>query len=157
MNTEQTHREYPFDTDNIGKGSVVTAAFVADAYGVKVGTQEHAFKMLDAARFIERRLGERGERVVVRQQRGDLHVLTDDAAIPYTAARFKSAISEAARAHVNGSKVDRSKVTSPELLKDHDRNQEVQGRMLAAARRERRALPPAPVQRSTPLLPERKP
>jgi hypothetical protein len=154
MAEEQQATEYPITTTHLRKGSIVSVEVLEEAFGVKRGTDAFQLAALRAADYITKRLAQRGEMVTVAQRKCNLVILTDTEASSYNEQRFDTEIGSAARALRRMAAVDRSQVDATRLAA-HDRALEVRGRMLAAARRERRQASLAPHKRETPALPRR--
>lgn len=149
MSDEQRAREYPIETDGLHKGSVVDSATIELAFGVKVGTDKFHLAVLQCQEYIERRLAERGEIVVTRQDKNDVRICTDSEAAKYTEREFRAGMRKMARHYRKMTTVDRSNLTDEER-EAHDRRLEVNGRTLSAMRsvRKPQALP---TRRATPL------
>lgn len=148
-------REYPFETDVLDKGSIVTIQTVEGAYGVKFGTDEYQLAALRASAYIERRFRERGLVVTVVQRKGNVHILTDQEAAEENRRQFDLKLKGAARAHVRNVGVDRGNLPEGDRAK-HDRSLETQGRQLAAMRQAKKLPTPTAHQRTTPLIPSAK-
>lgn len=144
--------EYPFDTDHLRKGSVVSREVVAEAYGVKVDDRDYWKAHMRALAYVERRLRERGEPATVVTRDGGIAVLTDDEASIYNASRFEGRVDGMRRDHGRMQEVDRGAV-APARVAAHDVALVGMGRQLGAVVRARRELvPPKPTQRATPGL-----
>lgn len=153
----ETHTtEYPLQTDHLVKGSVITASVIEEAFQVKRGTDAYQLAAMRAAEYIAHRLADRGESVTIAQRKHDLVILTDDEAIGHNAQQFKIAIRKARRSHTRQLAVDRSQVSTPELLKQHDRNIAVGGHVLQSISRATREITAAVRQRDTPGIAEAK-
>lgn len=146
--------EYPLATDHLVKGSTVAVEDIERAFGVVRDTKAYGLACMDAASYIERRFLDRGEVVMVRQDRGALRVLLDEEVPAYAAKLVRDGLRRVGRAHVRQSGADRSKMTDA-TRERHDRQLEVQGRTLSAITREQRreVKPPPPTPRLTPGLP----
>jgi hypothetical protein len=148
-------REYPFDTEELVKGSRIDASLIEHAYGVKRDHDRYRMAQLKAKEFVVRRLLERGLVVTVKCELHDLVILTEEDASPYNEREVSRGFRKAVRAHGRMLGADRSEL-SPTTLARHDRVIEANGRGLSAFRRERR-LAAAPRERQTPVpaLPEK--
>lgn len=143
--------EYPLATDDLSKGSVVPTEVIERAFRVQRDTKDFQLALLRASDFIARRFRDRGEVVFVTQERGSLRVLTDEEAVSYGAKLFRQGVRMAAHAHARQSAADRA-LMSEATRAEHDRSLEVQGRMLSAMRKERRAPVVEAAKRATPVL-----
>lgn len=151
MSDEHRAREYPIETDGLRKGSVIDAATIEQAFGVRVGTDKFHLAMLQCQEYVERRLAERGEVVVTRQDKNDIRICTDNEAVDYTEREFRRGIRKMARHFAKQRTIDRANLTDEKLGK-HDRSLEVNGRTMSAVRVARKPTA-LPVKRATPLPP----
>jgi hypothetical protein len=142
--------KYPFDTDDLVKGSVIPAAAIELAYGVQRGTDKYGLALMNARVHVANAFRARGEVVTVTQRKHDLVVLDDPSAADYNARRFWREIGSAAQCHVRQLGVDRSRL-SEEQVKRHDGSLTTQGRVLGAVR-EARKITLVPRERQTPGL-----
>lgn len=147
--------EYPIPTSDLRKGDIVSVDQIEEAFRVARGTDAYQLAARRASDYIVQRLAERGLHVTIAQRKHSLMILTDEEASTYNAHRFDLELGGAGRALRRLAEVDRSQLSSGRIV-DHDRALEVRGRMLAAARRERRQLQPKPHERTTPGLPPSK-
>lgn len=146
-------REYPFDTDELTKGSIVPPDVIESAYGVKRGTDRYAFATLRASEYVERRFADRGQVVTVVIRKDALHILTDEEAVGHNRASFRAGARKMRRANMRQAGSDRA-LMSEATRAEHDRDLEVSGRVLGAMSKElgRRVIA-QPVKRNTPLPP----
>lgn len=153
MNDEaQKVREYPIETDSLAKGSRISGAVIAEAFGVRVGTTKFGIALMQAGLYIERRLSERGLDVVTAQNKNDLVILTDEEAVNHTASGFRAGLRRAFRNNRKGRLIDRAALA--EATRDkHDRELELQGRVTSAIRSARATFAAIPSKRATPLPP----
>jgi len=142
--------KYPIQTDHLVKGSIIPAQTIERAFNVQRGTDAYQLAAMRAGKYIEDSFEDRGELVTVVQRRHDLVVLTDDEAVGHNARQFRVGIRKAARSHRRALAVDRAQI-SPVRLQEHDRNLEVNGRILSAIRTAKREILPSPRPRETPL------
>jgi hypothetical protein len=147
--------EFPLKTDHLVKGSVVSVETIEEAFQVGRDARVYQLAILRASEYIAQRFADRGEVVFVAQVHGSLRVLTDEEAPAYGAKLFREGMRKAGHAHARQAAANRA-MMSAATLAIHDRDLEVQGRMLAAATRERRSLTPKPTARQTPRLKERR-
>lgn len=143
--------EYPIATDDLIKGSTVSVEVIERAFGAHRDTKQYQLAAMRAAEYIARRFADRGEVVFVAQEKGALRILTDEEAPAYAAKLFREGMRKAGHAHARQLGADRSQM-SDEVRSAHDRALEVQGRMLSAARKERRAPALVAAKRQTPSL-----
>ena len=151
MQDDEVHEatEFPIKTDHLVKGSVIAVDVIEAAFGNKRETQRYQLDLMSVQDYVERRFADRGEVVFVIQEKGALRILTDEEAPAYAAKLFREGIRRAGRAHRRQLGADRSQMSDPTRV-THDRQLEVQGRMLAAAAKERRSIAPSPSERQTP-------
>lgn len=143
--------EYPIPTDHLRKGDRIERADIEHAFGVKADTKAYRLALMRAKNHVERRFLERGEPVTIAEDDGALMILTDSEAAVYNNDAVWSYVRRAARALSRQRVVNRANLTS-EQRDTHDRALEVNGRAIAAARREQRRPVLRAEERKTPLL-----
>lgn len=143
--------QYPFDTDHLNKGDIVSTETIERAYSVESGTTEFGLVLLRAKSFLIRRFADRGEIITVRADHDTLVIETDETQYPYNRGMFKARLRGAARTHRRMLGADRSKIYDQSILNAHDRALEVQGRQLQAVRHEAMAAPAVIATRQTPV------
>lgn len=142
---------YPIDFDTIEKGSNVSPEAIEHAYGLRRTDPKYRLKQLDLRDRIVDELAVRGLRVTVKLVGDSLRVLTDEEAARYNPDMFDRSIRGAARAHQRNTHVDPSQLTEEQRAR-HERNLEVQGKMLQGVRSARRSAVLTPARRRTPGL-----
>jgi hypothetical protein len=130
-------KKYPFEVDDLEKGSRIARSVIEDAYGVRFGSDEFGMALLKARQYLEQSFAVRGIVVTVKSDHGDLVVLQDEDASSYNERRFNEGLRAARRSHFRNLAVDRSKLTD-ERRGDHDRTLVNQGRILSAVKEARR-------------------
>ncbi len=139
--------EYPINTKDLAKGSRITAQQIEHATGVLRDAKNYSFAMLKLKGYITYRLANRGLDAVIRSQKDDLVILTDEEAAPYTDTKFQMRIQQAGHALREQLSVSRAGLL-PEQIEDHDRACVVNGATYAGAKKARRgALSPTPTPR----------
>lgn len=131
--------EYPLRTDHLQKGSRISAEEIEHAFSVKIGTDDYRLALLRARKYIEWKLAERGQEIVVRTRRNDLVILTDEEAMPFTDREFSNTMRKLARTLRKQQDIDRAKVVNVELVRKHDRKLVVNGATYLGAARARRS------------------
>lgn len=150
METQTT--EYPLQTEHLTKGSIIPAHVIEEAFGVKRGTDAYQLAAMQACNYITERFAARGEVVTVAQRKHDIAVLTDDEAVRHNKQQFRAGIRKARRSHARQLGVDRSQISTPQLVAEHDRSVEVAGRVLSAVSRVTREIAASVRKRETPTL-----
>ena len=151
MEEAQQRHEYPIDTETLAKGSIITSGMITAAFGVKLDSSKYQLRLLQLREYITRRLAERGERVVVAQRQNDLVILTDEEAVAYTANEFRAGLRKTILNHTRTQDIDRANL-SETRLQMHDRELEIQGRMVEAIRSAKASPTAIPSRRATPLV-----
>lgn len=146
---------HPFDVNALGKGDWITPDQCERVLSISREHKDYDLKLLALAQVLERHWREvRDEQITLRCEDGGIRILTDDGAIEENLRRFEQHKRGMGRALVRQSGVDRSKVTSQELLDRHERGLVVGAAFLASGRRAARAALRTH-RRSTPGLPKK--
>lgn len=148
-----TRTEYPINTEDLDKGSRISAATIEHGYSVKRGTDEYRLAMLRAKAFIVHRLAERDLFVVAKFDGHDIIILTDNEAAPYTDDEFKRGVRKMGRSLAQQASVNRANLTD-DVRTRHDRAMVVNGAGYAAIKSARRkaAIAPKARDRMTPAI-----
>lgn len=137
---------YPFSTDGLRKGSTVPRDVIEEAYGVQYGTEKFRLAVLQAKQYIVAKLSQRGETgIEIRERKGDLLILSPDAASEYRSHRFATSIRSAVDSHYRALSMPRNQM-SPEGRDAHDKRVTIQGRVIGAIH-EAHGLKPSPRER----------
>jgi len=139
------------EIEQLKKGSRIPTARLAKIVGLGVEHPQFSLRCAHLAKYIEDRMEEIGQRVVVVQQSMELAVLTDQEAKDYLKKRdrqrLRQMVSDHARLTVA---VDRSQLDSEAERNDYDRMLYEQGSSLVALHKIRRAPQLKPAGRATP-------
>lgn len=144
---------WPIDYDAIQKGDIIPVDRVEKITGKKQGCSDYDFAVLKLKDRIERELHERGNVWTLRTEKGAIKILKDEEAALYNHAEQVRARATEARRFALMQSVDVSKL-SPDILKTHERNIEVDGRFIQAQMNVRKELQLESTKRTTPGLPE---
>lgn len=107
-NERHTPTEYPVDTSQLGKGSVLTATEVETALGTKRVHYLFGIAVMKLSEWIRTRLRDRGLDVVIKQEGGGLRILTDAEAVDYTEGHFNSLKRRLVVTHARALRIDTS-------------------------------------------------
>jgi len=118
----------------LAKGSVVPVETVETMMGVKYNTVDYAFALLKLKEEIVNHLLRKGPEHTVCCVKGAIHVLTDEEAVAYNAVASEQAIRKMGRAHIRGQAVVRRNLDAS-TRKVHERNLDLQGRILGEIER----------------------
>lgn len=146
--------DYPLNTDDLAKGSIVSVEAIERAFSVLRGTDAYQLAYMRCSQYIAAKFRERGEIITTTQRNHSLVILSDEEVPAHNARMFKQSIQRAARSHVRTLGADRSQMTE-ETQGLHDRTLTVQGAQLSALSRARSEIVAAPRERSTPVLKEK--
>ncbi len=149
---QDTTSEYPIDTRELHKGSIIAPEIIERAFGVKRETRAYQLALLRARNYIERRFLDRDEVVTIVTRRDAIVILLDEEASVYNEREFWNDIDAARRKHGRMLGTNRANL-SDARIDSHDRATETQGRVLAAVRQARKEPPKiGPTPRNTPAL-----
>jgi hypothetical protein len=144
--------EYPIQTDDLSKGSVITADELERATGVRRDSDRYRLGLLKVRDYITERFRDRGEIITVKQEGDTLRILTDAEATEYNERSAEQGLAKMGRALVRQVGVDVRNLTDAQR-RDHERRLLIQSKTLQAARAGRRAaLQPGRHERTTPQL-----
>ena len=147
---------YPFDYDALVKGQYIQPEECERLAGIKRHERMYSLKVQELIDGIHRERNARGMPVVAKMQGDGISILTDEEAVTYVKARFRAGLRLAGRSHERAVVAVDVTALSEEAKRKHERNIEVQGRMLTAAAVEKAKVFLAPHQRQTPGLPAKK-
>ena len=83
---------YPFDFDNLHKGTSFTGEELSRIVNEKIGTDAYSFQVMELKQTIERELASRGLLVTIKHEGYGLRILTDAEATEYNSKRFYSGL-----------------------------------------------------------------
>jgi hypothetical protein len=154
MITTQT-KKWPLDFDALQKGTTVNATQCADIiykiHGLIPQHRLYQVRLMELANRIEKELRERGRPVTTRIKAGAVEIVTDAQAVGLNGRRFKTGLRRSFRAHRRTVEVDARQLDS-ETARQHARQIEVQGKVLASVVSTRCKLALRVNERKTPLL-----
>ena len=149
----ESTQAYPIDTDNLVKGSRVTADTIEHAFNTSRDSKNYWKYQMRMRHYIELAFADRNLNVVVRSNGPDLVILTDEEAASFTDVRFQQLIAGAGRMLSKQQAVDRAPLL-PATRDRHDRALIVNGGTYAGTKAGRKtaiaALKPKPTKRKTP-------
>lgn len=152
----QTTTEYPLDTEQLGKGSIVPHEDLERATGIKQSDDPEAYRLavLGIRNYIERRLKDRGiVATIVTSKSSGLRILTDEEAVAYNAKQDENLVRKRVRTYRRILGINRGLLSTASQSK-LDRTMTVIGRRIQADQLAKRddfpELPP--VKRATPGL-----
>jgi len=146
-------RPYPFDLTTLAKGSVIGVEDCERVSGVKRGSPLFALGLLRVQDLLARQwLAEIGEVITTRAHNDTVLILSDDDACGENERRSRGHIQGLRRDLARQSGVDRSKLSTPELLEAHERSLVRRSAFLAAGSAAYRQARLAPATRRTPGL-----
>ena len=144
-------RRYNIDLETMAKGRSLSPDELAIILNAREGTTEYSLRVMDLQQQIRNWFEASGQIVTVALQRGYLRVLTDAEAVDYNAKAFSRGIRKLADAHKRTQGIDVSELSEEQRAR-HEREAYVQGRLLQAMTRERKALLPEAAKRATPRI-----
>ena len=144
---------YPFDYDALTKGQYIQPEECERLTGKKRHERMYSLKVQELIDGIHRERNARGMPLVAKIQGDGISILTDEEAVSYVRARFRAGIRLAGRSHERAVVAVDVTALSEESKRKHDRNVEIQGRMLTAIAVEKAKVFLGPHKRNTPGLP----
>ena len=128
MSTELVIRP-TIDKLNLTKGSVISVETVEVMVGVEFGTIEYGFALLKLKEDIDSHLCRKGDVFTLCCVKGAIHILTDEEASAYNAKSSEQSVRKMRRVYTRGQAVDKRNLDTS-TRKVHERNLDLQGRIL---------------------------
>ena len=145
--------EYPLETRDLKKGSVIPSAQLEEITGLKSSDRKYALAVLKIKEYIEKALAKNNLYVTLAIKKDDLCILTDSEASFYNNDQIRIRTNQAITAFERLIRVDASKLDIHEQ-QTHKRNVEVNGKYIQAihSTRQQEKTPCIGYKRRTPGL-----
>ena len=122
---------YPIDPNEVEKGTVISAATLEKATGVKRTSRRYQLKLLALCKWIERQKYASGSPMRARIDGDTIRVMEDNEASEYAGARHRAHVRAMLREFVHMQMVDENNLTDGEV-RDHRKRTEIAGRYTQA-------------------------
>lgn len=136
---------------DLSKGSVIPVETVQELVHREYGTKEYDMALIQLVQAIDKDLERDGCVYTLCTVKGAIHILDDEEAVSYNMRRNNQHIRGIARSLHKQRGVDKTRL-APEVKRAHERNVDLQSRILQAIYRTRREFKAEEHKRKTPGL-----